>query len=82
MYNQVTRAYLEGEEEKIHALLTLTPDGSEWSSSRSGHIAIEERCKGTHWEGASWDPKQAWMSKRIKNRCLLLRMNDMTLSVY
>jgi hypothetical protein len=33
----------------LHALLTSTLDGCEWSASRPGHFTPVERATGIHW---------------------------------
>jgi hypothetical protein len=39
--------------------LTLAPDGSEWSASRTGHFILRERAPGTHWIGDWVGPRES-----------------------
>jgi hypothetical protein len=48
---------IDGVEVKLHAFLTSTLDGVEWSASRPGRFISRERDHGTHWIGGWVGPR-------------------------
>jgi hypothetical protein len=46
-----------GVEEDLHAFLTSTLNGGEWSASRPGCFTPRERAPGTHWIGGWVGPR-------------------------
>jgi hypothetical protein len=46
-----------GVEVQLHALLTLAPDGGEFSASRPSRFTLRERVLGIHWIGGWVGPR-------------------------
>jgi len=45
---------------QIHAFLTLTLDGSEWSASCPGHFNPRETTLASIGQEAGWTPEPVW----------------------
>jgi hypothetical protein len=50
-------------EVQLHAFLTLTLDGGEWSASRPDRFNAEERNVSTHWIGGWVGPRRGGVEK-------------------
>jgi hypothetical protein len=68
------KAYREVEA-NIHASLTLTLDGGEWSASRPSRFTPRDRAPGTHWIG-SWVGRRAGLDAVVKRKILSLSQDS------
>jgi len=54
-------------EAQLHAFLTPTLDGGEWSASRTGRFIPRERTPGTHWI-RGWVVPRAGLNAVVKRK--------------